>query len=120
MNEIRTLMEHFWIRRDTEKEIYFRVKRDFPQYKKFIQEHLGWRLISNERLLKLEKIPVYAKSYMGIAQFKDTRDYCILSVLLMYLEDKEEQEQFLLSELIDFIGIQIKAVMDVDWNLFSH
>lgn len=120
MNEIRTLMEHFWIRRDTEKEIYFRVKRDFPQYKKFIQEHLGWRLISNERLLKLEKIPVYAKSYMGITQFKDTRDYCILSVLLMYLEDKEEQEQFLLSELIDFIGIQIKAVMDVDWNLFSH
>ena len=32
---------------------------------------------------------------MGIGEFTDIRDYCILCVVLMYLEDKEEQEQFL-------------------------
>ena len=120
MNEVRTLMEAFWIRRDAEKDTYFRVKRDFPKYKKFIQDQLGWRLISNEHLLKLEKVPVQAQPFMGITQFQDTRDYCILSVLLMFLEDKEEQEQFLLSELIDFTGLQLKTVMDVDWNSFSQ
>lgn len=120
MNEVRTLIEEFWIRRDAEKETYFRVKRDLPRYKKFIQEQLGWRLISNERLLKLEKIPAHAESFMGITPFQDTRDYCILSILLMFLEDKEEQEQFLLSELIDFVELQLKTVMDVDWNSFSQ
>ena len=28
MNEIRTLFERFWICKDTEKELYYKVKRD--------------------------------------------------------------------------------------------
>lgn len=57
---------------------------------------------------------------MGIQEFQEIRDYCILCVLLMYLEDKEEQEQFLLSELIDFVGVQLKAFMEIDWTSFSQ
>ena len=120
MNEVRTLMEEFWICKDTDKETYFRIKRDIPRFKKFIQEQLGWKLISNEKLLKLEKVPAHAECFMGITEFQDVRDYCILCILLMFLEDKEEQEQFLLSELIDFIELQLKTVMDVDWSSFSQ
>ena len=54
MNEVRTLLEQFWIARETDKETYFRVKREVPRFRKFIQEQLGWRLIKNEKLLKLE------------------------------------------------------------------
>ena len=99
MNEVRTLLEQFWIARETDKETYFRVKREVPRFRKFIQEQLGWRLIQNEKLLKLEKIPAHAESFMGITEFQELRDYCILCVVLIFLEDKEEQEQFLLSEL---------------------
>ena len=38
---------------------------------------LGWKLIFNNRLVKLEKIPAKAESFMGISEFKDTMDNCI-------------------------------------------
>ena len=57
---------------------------------------------------------------MGISEFTEIRDYCILCAVLMYLEDKEEQEQFLLSELIDYVETQLKSVMAIDWTSFSQ
>lgn len=109
MNEVRTLFENFWICKDSDKETYYRVKRDIPNFQKFIREQLGWKLVHTESLLKLEKIPAHAEAFMGIEEFTDLKDYCILCVLLMYLEDKAEGEQFLLSELIDYVETQLKA-----------
>lgn len=57
---------------------------------------------------------------MGIREFQEVRDYVILCVVLMFLEDKEEQEQFLLSELIDYVGMRLRKWMEVDWNSFSQ
>lgn len=111
MNEVRTLFENFWICKDSDKETYYKVKRDIPNFQKFIREQLGWKLLHTENLLKLEKRPAHAQSFMGIAEFTDIRDYCILCVVLMYLEDKEEQEQFLLSELIDYVETQLKGLL---------
>lgn len=120
MNEIRTLLEKYWICKSSDKETYYKVKRDIPKFQRFVREQLGWKLINNERLLKLEKIPARAEGFMGIQEFREIRDYCILCTVLMFLEDKEEQEQFLLSELIDFVGIQLKGVLEVDWTSFSQ
>lgn len=120
MNEVRTLFENFWICKNSDKETYYKVKRDIPNFQKFIREQLGWKLIHTENLLKLEKKPAHARSFMGISGFTDIRDYCILCVALMYLEDKEEQEQFLLSELIDYVETQLKAYMDIDWTSFTQ
>ena len=120
MNEARTLLENFWICKDCDKETYYKVKRDIPNFQKFIREQLGWKLIHTENLLKLEKKPAHAQSFMGIEDFTDIRDYCILCVVLMYLEDKEEQEQFLLSELIDYVETQLKTYMEIDWTSFTQ
>ncbi len=120
MNEVRTLMETFWVIKEQDKDAYYRVKRAIPGFRRFVRDQLGWRLISNEQLLKLEKLPAHAESFMGITAFQDVRDYCILCAILIFLEDKEEQEQFLLSELVDFIGLQLKNEMEVDWNSFSQ
>lgn len=38
----------------------------------------------------------------------------------VYLEDKEEQEQFLLSELIDYVETQLKQYMEIDWTSFTQ
>lgn len=120
MNELRTLLSQYWICKDSEKEAYYKVKRDIPVFHRFIREQLGWRLIHTEHLLKLEKIPAHAESFMGIREYTDIRDYCILCAVLIYLEDKEEQEQFLLSELIDFVETQLKSYMEIDWTSFSQ
>ena len=57
MNEIRTLFENFWICKDTDKETYYKVKRDIHNFQKFVRDQLGWKLIHTENLLKLEKKP---------------------------------------------------------------
>ena len=120
MNEVRTLFEEFWICKDSDKETYYKVKRDIPEFQRFIREQLGWKLIHTENLLKLEKIPAHAQSFMGIQEFSEILDYCILCVVLMYLEDKEEGEQFLLSELIDYVETKSQGRFAVDWTSFSH
>lgn len=120
MNEVRRLFENFWICKSSDKEAYYKVKRDIPNFQKFVREQLGWKLIHTENLLKLEKRPAYAECFMGIGEFTDIQDYCILCVVLMYLEDKEEQEQFLLSELIDYVETQLKDDMQIDWTSFSQ
>ena len=53
MNEIRTLFERFWICKDTEKELYYKVKREMPEFQRFVREQLGWKLIYTDNLLKL-------------------------------------------------------------------
>jgi uncharacterized protein (TIGR02678 family) len=118
MTEVRVLIENYWINKVTNKELYFKIKKALPKFRKFFTEQLGWRVIVNERIIKLEKMPAYAESFMGINTFKDVRDYCILCALLTFLEDKEDNEQFLLSELVDMIEIQLKEFIDVDWTKF--
>lgn len=113
-------MEQFWICKASDKETYYKVKRDIPNFQRFVREQLGWKLIHTENLLKLEKRPAHAEPFMGVQEFTDIRDYCILCVVLMYLEDKEEQEQFLLSELIDYVETQLKAYMQIDWTSFTQ
>ena len=120
MKEVRTLFEKFWVCKDTEKETYYKVKRDIPNFQRFVREQLGWKLIHTEKLLKLEKKPAHAEPFMGIEEFTDIRDYCILCVVLMYLEDMEEQRQFLLSELIHYVETRLSAYMTVDWTSFTQ
>jgi len=120
MNELRTLLENFWICKDADKELYYKVKRDIPNFQKFVREQLGWKLVHTENLLKLEKRPARGELFMGIGEFLDIRDYCILCAVLMYLEDKEEHEQFLLSELIDYVETGLKPYIAIDWTLFTQ
>ena len=120
MNAVRTLFEKFWICKDTDKEDFYKVKREISIFQKFVGEQLGWKLIHTENLLKLEKIPAHAESFMGIQDFTDILDYCILCVVLMYLEDREEGEQFLLSELLDYVETKLKGEILIDWTSFAQ
>ncbi len=117
MDELRALLENYWLRRE-DLDIFTRAKRAYPKFRKFITEQLGWKLVSNERILKLEKVPAHAEVFMGITSFLDKCDYCMLCGLLMYLEDKEDDEQFLLSELVEQMGLQLRNVMEVDWTRY--
>lgn len=120
MEAVRILMENYWIRKAKDKELYGKTKRALGKSRRFFTEQLGWNLIDNERILKLEKLPAHAESYMGITDFAEIQDYCIFCALLIFLEDKEDGEQFLLSELTAMVEAQLQDVMEIDWTMFRQ
>jgi uncharacterized protein (TIGR02678 family) len=87
--------------------------------KRFIYDFAGWKLIVNDKIVKLEKTPAEAKKFMGISEFEDVKDYCLLCSILIFLDDKYDGEQFLLSELIENIEKIISQTVDMDFTRFS-
>ena len=60
---------------------------------------------------------------MGLPNFTDTLEYSILMIILLFLEDKPKLEQFILSNLIDFITntattLELNTVPN--WNILHH
>lgn len=120
MNEFIELLEGFWFLRDNGSSDYFRIKRGVTaEMKRFIGEFPGWKLIANSKLIKLEKIPAEAEPFMGIQSFEDTKDYCLLCALLIFLDDIDDGGQFILSELIEAIEKIVSDVIEIDLTLFT-
>lgn len=120
MDEFRALMDRFWVTRAGNKEQYFSLKRTLPDYRRFIQEQLGWNLIVNESVIKLEKIPPRAMPWMGIQSFQEPMDYCLLCAMLLFLADLDDGAPFLLSSLTQATATFLAEVMPVDWTQFLH
>ena len=120
MDEFRALMDRCWVTRAEDKELYFLLKRTLPDYRRFIQEQLGWNLIVNEAVIKLEKIPPMAMPWMGIQSFQEPMDYCLLCALLLFLADLDDGAPFLLSSLTRAVETFLAETMPVDWTQFLH
>ena len=85
-----------------------------------MNEQLGWNLVVNESVIKLEKVPPKAMSWMGIQEFQESLDYCLLCGTLLFLSDLDDGEQFLLSSLTESLGAILAEVQPMDWTRFSH
>src|SRR5699024_9364456 len=81
---LRLLMEKFWILRLEEPELYQVVRERENMLKRYVDEKLGFDLIVHQHFIKLEKIPVEAKPWMGIQEFQEPRDYAIFCCALAY------------------------------------
>ena len=121
MNEFTELLENFWIVRDKDSESYFRIKRavNNTKMKRFLNQFAGWNIVVNNKLIKIEKTPAQAMPFMGIQEFQDKKDYCILCALLIFLEDKFEGEQFLFTEMEQSITAIIGNSIQFDSKKFS-
>ena len=123
MKELEILLTRFWITKEFDRELYFQVKHEIPKFEKFVNDILRYKLIVNEKLIKLEKTPGSCEIFMGIQDFTETLDYEIFCLFLMFLEMKDEGEQFLLSELTEFIETNGEDDVEgniIDWTVFSH
>jgi uncharacterized protein (TIGR02678 family) len=120
MKELEILLEKYWIRKDDDKELYYRIKDSLPTYKGFLNDKLGYHVVVNPYLIKLEKIPGKAETWMGIQEFESPMEYGFLCLLLMFLEDKGREEQFVLSGVTEFIQGNYPGDEAVDWTLFRH
>lgn len=119
MNGLEQLLNKRWILKAEDKELYYQVRDSIGEIRKFASEKLGCQIIENALLVKMEKIPVVAESFMGIQEFSSKEEYAFLCILLMFLEDKDAQEQFILSQLTEYIVANMPGE-PVDWTLFTN
>lgn len=120
MKEFETLLENFWILKERDKELYQEIKDATPRLKPFLENKLGYRLIINPYLIKMEKIPGRAEKWMGIQEFDSPVEYAFFCLLLVFLEDYGPQEQFVLSQVTEFIQSSFPGEEKIDWTLYRH
>lgn len=125
MTTFEKLLENYWFVKDLNEEEYNSVKNDITdETQNFIKNKLGYRLIINPYVIKLEKVPGIPKPFMGISDFETKLEYMFLSLILIYLEEKSRGEQFILSELIDYIQNIIVEIelndIRIDFTKYSH
>lgn len=120
MTPLEILLEKRWIVKNTDKEMYYYVKDGINSYRKFISEKLGFGIIITPNLIKLEKIPGSVNDYIGLPDFNNKIEYIFLCILLMFLEDKGNEEQFVLSGLTDYIEANYMEQNLLDWTIYSN
>ncbi len=114
------LLEQFWVRRDQEPEKYQLIREREGVLKAYFLGKLGYRLIVHRHFIKLEKTPAFPEPWMGIQDFRHPRDYAIFCCLLAYLEGKNADEQFLLSDLCEEIVALFPGDEGLDWTHYEH
>lgn len=117
MNMIEELISRKWILKYEDPVLYYEVKDNMKELNIKMQDKFGFALIVNPYLVKLEKIPGKAEAWMGIQEFVDIKDYRMFCFLLMFLEDKEVEEKFVLSNLTEYIQVQFKDE-EISWTNF--
>lgn len=118
MNAIEELLNQKWIIKKDNRDLYYRIKDASKEIRKQFLEKIGYSLIITPQLIKLEKIPGKPEIWMGITEFNCIEEYQIYCTILMYLEDKEKEEQFVLSEMTEYIQMHFEWGI-IDWNQFS-
>ena len=125
MTTFEKLLENYWFVKDINPDNYNLVKQDLTdEIQDFIKNKLGYKLIVNPYLIKMEKVPGKPQEFMGIQEFDTKLEYAFLCLILIYLEEKTRGEQFILSGLIDYIQ-NIVAEIDIndikiDFTIYSQ
>ena len=121
--ELELLLNNFIIVKENNKEEYYKIKSKIKKIREFTTSKLGCDVIVTSSLIKLEKIPSIIDNTFKIEEFTNQKHYILYLLIIMFLEDKAKDEQFILSNLTNFItdnivGIQTKKVV-VDFKDFS-
>lgn len=125
MTTFEKLLENYWFVKDINTDEYNWVKRDLNnETQEFIKNKLGYKLIVNPYIIKMEKIPGKPQAFMGIESFNSKLEYVFLCLILIYLEERTRGEQFILSGLIDYIQNLVAEVdiqeIKIDFTIYSQ
>lgn len=119
MNVLEKLLSNRWFVKAVNKDEYYQIKDGIGKYQNFLSEKLGYHIIVNSYVIKLEKIPAVPENWMGIMEFSEPTEYVFFCLTLMFLEDKELDGQFILSQLTEFIQSVWKQ-SDIDWTIYQN
>lgn len=113
MKELEVLLNQRWVLKSENKELYYQLRDAIGDIRKYASDKLGCQVTENALMVKMEKIPVIPENFMGILDFSSKEEYAFLCILLMFLEEKDTQEQFILSQLTDYGSP--KDFLESDW-----
>ncbi|MDE7046337.1 MAG: TIGR02678 family protein, partial [Acetatifactor sp.] len=116
---LEVLLSRRWILKARDKELYYQVKDELGEVKRFLMEKMGYQVIVNPHLVKVEKVPARAERWMGIREFTEPLEYAFFCLILMFLENKEAEEQFVLSELTEYVQGQYQEEQ-IDWTVYRY
>ena len=108
MDEFRTLLNQLWIRREDDRELFYRIRRKLPDLRRTLRDQFGWEVVCTETLIRLVKEPGKADAAFGISDLTEISDYCLLCGVLLMLEDKDDGQRFLLSELTQALSTYVQ------------
>ncbi len=125
MTTFEKLLDNYWFVKDINVNEYNGIKRDLNnETQEFIKNKLGYKLIVNPYIIKMEKIPGKPQEFMGIESFNSKLEYVFLCLILIYLEERTRGEQFILSGLIDYIQNLVAEVdiqeIKIDFTIYSQ
>ena len=119
MKELELLLDKRWILKSEDKALYYKVRDAIGEIRPFVTEKAGCQIIENSLLVKMEKIPAIPEDFMGIREFTSKEEYAFLCILLMFLEEKDGEEQFILSQLTEYIAANMPE-QAVDWTVYTN
>ena len=119
MNALEILLGRRWVLKSRDRELYYRMKDEVGNIRKFLTEKLGYQVIVNPYMVKVEKLPAKAENWMGILEFTQTIEYVFFCLVLMFLEEKDAKEQFVLSQLTEYIQSQYREEQ-IDWTVYRY
>lgn len=119
MKELEALIARRWVLKTDDAQLYYRVRDALGEIRAFATEKMGCQIIENALLVKMEKIPVIAEPSMGIAAFSSKEEYAFLCIVLMFLEDYDVNEKFILSQLTEYVAANMPGG-NVDWTHYKN
>lgn len=114
------LFEQFWILRDEDPFSYQLIRENEKALKRYLSDKFGFSLIVHKDFIKLEKVPVEPKTWMGLQDFQHPRDYVLFCCALAYLENRSVEDQFLLSEFTNELETLYPGEFSLDWTNYQH
>ena len=113
------LLENYLILKERDKDLYYDVKDNIDKYKSFIYDNLAYDIIIKDDFIKLEKIPGIPEEWMGINEFTEIKEYIFFILLITFLEDKNKEEQFILSSITEYIEHNYPDEK-IEWTIFKN
>ena len=113
------LLENYLILKERDTDFYYDVKDNIDKYKSFIYDNLAYDIIIKDDFIKLEKIPGIPEEWMGINEFTEIKEYIFFILLITFLEDKNKEEQFILSSITEYIEHNYPDEK-IEWTIFKN
>lgn len=107
MEQIEALLKQRWILKRNDRDLYYRIKDQVKELRKFFLDKLGYSIQVHQHYIRLDKVPGKAEPWMGITAFNQIEEYQIFCLILVFLEDRSDEEQFVLSDLTEFVALQL-------------
>jgi uncharacterized protein (TIGR02678 family) len=117
---VATLLDNYWITRKEYPEEYLIIRKHKKTIQKYFVDYFGYQLFMTTNLIKLEKVPHTPEQWMGVQEFHEPLDYSIFVAILAYLEEKAQDDMFLISMLSDFVKNFFTNELELKWEVYKH